>query len=140
MFATKSIRPGTVVESVGVPARSGGGRTPAAIAQTDVLSVRRAAPWIAKWRSRIGSSATGSPVGSTIRPRTSRPGARSMTTVSSISSTRGATSGWATSTRFFGIERKPGMKHSISRYTPDGPELSYDEVRFTKYEPMERTY
>jgi succinate dehydrogenase / fumarate reductase, flavoprotein subunit len=32
------------------------------------------------------------------------------------------------------------MKHSISRFTPDGPELSYDEVRFTKYEPMERTY
>jgi succinate dehydrogenase / fumarate reductase, flavoprotein subunit len=32
------------------------------------------------------------------------------------------------------------MKHSISRHTPDGPELSYDEVRFTKYEPMERTY
>jgi hypothetical protein len=32
------------------------------------------------------------------------------------------------------------MKHSISRCTDDGPELSYDEVRFTKYEPMERTY
>ncbi len=32
------------------------------------------------------------------------------------------------------------MKHSISRHTPDGPELSYKEVRFTKYEPMERKY
>ncbi|MGZ4289387.1 MAG: hypothetical protein ACXVQZ_02045, partial [Gaiellaceae bacterium] len=32
------------------------------------------------------------------------------------------------------------MKHSISRYTPDGPELSYSDVRFTKYEPMERKY
>jgi succinate dehydrogenase/fumarate reductase flavoprotein subunit len=32
------------------------------------------------------------------------------------------------------------MKHSISRHTPEGPELSYGEVRVTKYEPMERTY
>jgi succinate dehydrogenase/fumarate reductase flavoprotein subunit len=32
------------------------------------------------------------------------------------------------------------MKHSISRYTPEGPELSYNEVRVTKYEPMERKY
>ncbi|HVW88050.1 MAG TPA: FAD-binding protein, partial [Gaiellaceae bacterium] len=32
------------------------------------------------------------------------------------------------------------MKHSISRYTPDGPELSYSEVRYTKYDPMERKY
>jgi succinate dehydrogenase / fumarate reductase flavoprotein subunit len=32
------------------------------------------------------------------------------------------------------------MKHSITRFTPDGPELSYKEVRFTKYEPMERKY
>jgi succinate dehydrogenase/fumarate reductase flavoprotein subunit len=32
------------------------------------------------------------------------------------------------------------MKHSISRRTDDGPELSYKEVRFTKYEPMERKY
>src|SRR5689334_1402345 len=32
------------------------------------------------------------------------------------------------------------MKHSISRYTTDGPELSYDEVRVTRFEPMERTY
>jgi succinate dehydrogenase/fumarate reductase flavoprotein subunit len=32
------------------------------------------------------------------------------------------------------------MKHSISRYTPDGPELSYKDVRVTKYEPMERKY
>jgi succinate dehydrogenase / fumarate reductase flavoprotein subunit len=32
------------------------------------------------------------------------------------------------------------MKHSISRRTPDGPELSYKEVRVTKYEPMERKY
>ena len=32
------------------------------------------------------------------------------------------------------------MKHSISRYTPDGPELSYKDVRFTQWEPMERKY
>src|SRR4051794_10654673 len=32
------------------------------------------------------------------------------------------------------------MRHSITRWTPDGPELSYKDVRFTKYEPMERTY
>jgi succinate dehydrogenase/fumarate reductase flavoprotein subunit len=32
------------------------------------------------------------------------------------------------------------MKHSISRYTPDGPELSYSDVRYTKYDPMERKY
>ena len=32
------------------------------------------------------------------------------------------------------------MKHSISRWTDGRPELSYDEVRFTKYEPMERKY
>ena len=32
------------------------------------------------------------------------------------------------------------MKHSISRWVDDGPELSYEEVRVTKYEPMERTY
>jgi succinate dehydrogenase/fumarate reductase flavoprotein subunit len=32
------------------------------------------------------------------------------------------------------------MKHSISRWVDDGPELSYEDVRFTKYEPMERKY
>jgi succinate dehydrogenase/fumarate reductase flavoprotein subunit len=32
------------------------------------------------------------------------------------------------------------MKHSITRWTEGGPELSYEEVRFTKYEPMERKY
>jgi len=32
------------------------------------------------------------------------------------------------------------MKHSISRWDGDGPELSYKEVRVTKWEPMERTY
>ena len=30
------------------------------------------------------------------------------------------------------------MKHSISRWVDGGPELSYKEVRVTKYEPMER--
>jgi succinate dehydrogenase / fumarate reductase, flavoprotein subunit len=32
------------------------------------------------------------------------------------------------------------MKHSISRWVGDRPELSYKEVRVTKYEPMARTY
>jgi len=32
------------------------------------------------------------------------------------------------------------MKHSITRWNGDGPELSYKEVRVTKWEPMERTY
>src|SRR5206468_1060907 len=32
------------------------------------------------------------------------------------------------------------MKHSISTHTPDGPELSYRDVRYTKYDPMERKY
>jgi succinate dehydrogenase / fumarate reductase flavoprotein subunit len=32
------------------------------------------------------------------------------------------------------------MKHSISRWNGDGPELSYKEVRFTKWEPQERKY
>ena len=32
------------------------------------------------------------------------------------------------------------MKHSISRWVDGGPELSYKEVRVTKYEPMERKY
>jgi succinate dehydrogenase/fumarate reductase flavoprotein subunit len=32
------------------------------------------------------------------------------------------------------------MRHSITRWTPDGPELSYKDVRFTKYLPQERTY
>ena len=32
------------------------------------------------------------------------------------------------------------MKHSISRWVDGEPQLSYQEVRVTKYEPMERTY
>jgi succinate dehydrogenase / fumarate reductase flavoprotein subunit len=32
------------------------------------------------------------------------------------------------------------MKHSISRWDGDGPELSYRDVRYTKYDPMERKY
>ncbi|HEV2592331.1 MAG TPA: FAD-binding protein [Gaiellaceae bacterium] len=32
------------------------------------------------------------------------------------------------------------MKHSISRWVDGAPELSYSDVRFTKYEPMERKY
>ena len=32
------------------------------------------------------------------------------------------------------------MKHSISRWVDGAPELSYGDVRVTKYEPMERTY
>jgi succinate dehydrogenase / fumarate reductase flavoprotein subunit len=32
------------------------------------------------------------------------------------------------------------MKHSITRWVDDGPELSYKEVRVTKYLPQERTY
>jgi succinate dehydrogenase / fumarate reductase flavoprotein subunit len=32
------------------------------------------------------------------------------------------------------------MKHSISRWVDDRPELSYEDVRVTKYEPMERKY
>ncbi len=32
------------------------------------------------------------------------------------------------------------MKHSISRWSGDGPELSWKEVRYTKYDPMERKY
>jgi succinate dehydrogenase/fumarate reductase flavoprotein subunit len=32
------------------------------------------------------------------------------------------------------------MKHSISRWVDGKPELSYKDVRFTKYEPMERKY
>jgi succinate dehydrogenase/fumarate reductase flavoprotein subunit len=32
------------------------------------------------------------------------------------------------------------MKHSITRWVDGDPELSYAEVRFTKYEPMERKY
>jgi len=32
------------------------------------------------------------------------------------------------------------MKHSISRWVDGEPELSYKEVRVTKFEPMERTY
>jgi succinate dehydrogenase/fumarate reductase flavoprotein subunit len=32
------------------------------------------------------------------------------------------------------------MKHSITRWVGDGPELSYKDVRYTKFDPMERTY
>jgi succinate dehydrogenase/fumarate reductase flavoprotein subunit len=32
------------------------------------------------------------------------------------------------------------MKHSISRWVGDAPQLSYSDVRVTEYEPMERTY
>jgi succinate dehydrogenase / fumarate reductase flavoprotein subunit len=32
------------------------------------------------------------------------------------------------------------MKHSISRWVDGGPELTYKEVRYTKYDPMERKY
>lgn len=32
------------------------------------------------------------------------------------------------------------MRHSISRWSGDGPELSWKEVRYTKYDPMERKY
>jgi succinate dehydrogenase/fumarate reductase flavoprotein subunit len=32
------------------------------------------------------------------------------------------------------------LKHSISRWAGDGPELSYKDVRFTKYLPEERKY
>ncbi|HLM35084.1 MAG TPA: FAD-binding protein [Gaiellaceae bacterium] len=32
------------------------------------------------------------------------------------------------------------MKHSITRWNGDGPELSYGPVRVTRFEPMERTY
>jgi succinate dehydrogenase / fumarate reductase flavoprotein subunit len=32
------------------------------------------------------------------------------------------------------------MKHSITRWTTDGPELSYKDVRVTKWQPMERKY
>jgi len=32
------------------------------------------------------------------------------------------------------------MQHSITRWVDDGPELSYKDVRYTKFDPMERTY
>jgi succinate dehydrogenase / fumarate reductase flavoprotein subunit len=32
------------------------------------------------------------------------------------------------------------MKHSLSRWNGEGPELDYKEVRVTRFEPMERTY
>ena len=32
------------------------------------------------------------------------------------------------------------LKHSITRWTDGGPELSYKDVRFTRWAPMERTY
>jgi succinate dehydrogenase / fumarate reductase flavoprotein subunit len=32
------------------------------------------------------------------------------------------------------------LKHSITRWVDDMPQLSYKDVRFTKYEPTERKY
>jgi succinate dehydrogenase/fumarate reductase flavoprotein subunit len=32
------------------------------------------------------------------------------------------------------------MKHSITRWVDGAPELSYKDVRYTKYDPMERKY
>jgi succinate dehydrogenase / fumarate reductase, flavoprotein subunit len=32
------------------------------------------------------------------------------------------------------------MKHSITRFVDGAPELSYKDVRYTKYDPMERKY
>ena len=32
------------------------------------------------------------------------------------------------------------MKHSITRWVDGGPQLSYKDVRFTKYLPEERKY
>jgi succinate dehydrogenase/fumarate reductase flavoprotein subunit len=32
------------------------------------------------------------------------------------------------------------LKHSITRWTADGPELSHQEVRMTKWQPEVRTY
>src|SRR5205823_9707405 len=32
------------------------------------------------------------------------------------------------------------MKHSVTRWVDGGPELSYKDVRYTKYDPMERKY
>ena len=32
------------------------------------------------------------------------------------------------------------LKHSITRWVGDGPELSYKPVRMTQWEPMERKY
>ena len=32
------------------------------------------------------------------------------------------------------------MKHSITRWVDGGPELTYGDVRYTKYDPMERKY
>jgi succinate dehydrogenase / fumarate reductase flavoprotein subunit len=32
------------------------------------------------------------------------------------------------------------MRHTLARYTDEGPRLSYGEVTVTRYEPMERTY
>ncbi len=32
------------------------------------------------------------------------------------------------------------MKHSVTRWVNDAPELSYKDVRYTKYDPMERKY
>jgi succinate dehydrogenase / fumarate reductase, flavoprotein subunit len=32
------------------------------------------------------------------------------------------------------------MKHSITRMVDGKPELSYKDVRYTKYDPMERKY
>jgi len=32
------------------------------------------------------------------------------------------------------------MKHSITRWVDGAPKLSYKDVRYTKYDPMERKY
>ena len=32
------------------------------------------------------------------------------------------------------------LKHTIARYTPDGPQFDYSEVAITTWEPVERTY
>jgi succinate dehydrogenase / fumarate reductase flavoprotein subunit len=32
------------------------------------------------------------------------------------------------------------LKHSITRWVDDGPELTHKEVRMTRWEPTERTY
>ena len=32
------------------------------------------------------------------------------------------------------------MRHTMARYTPTGPELSYSPVVYTRWEPKERVY
>ncbi|HLN51920.1 MAG TPA: hypothetical protein VK455_07715 [Thermoplasmata archaeon] len=32
------------------------------------------------------------------------------------------------------------MKHTVARRTPEGPNLSYTPVGFTRWEPTERVY